>query len=89
MNIPNYYEGMATGSELARRYRVTQPTINNWYNRWAKDAVNPFPEPALVVPTTPWNGRPYWNIADVDEWVKRFRERNISQLPVIPDSAGV
>jgi hypothetical protein len=75
-------EGLATATQLSKRYGTTAQTFANWEERHDN-----FPDPAAYQLTRlKRSARPLWNVAECDEWVLRFRAERIALLPSVPET---
>lgn len=74
-------EGLATATQLSKRYGVTPQTFANW-----EGLRDDFPQPvAYQLTRLKKSARPLWNVAECDEWVLVFRAERIALLPSVPE----
>lgn len=71
-------EELATQAQLTRRYGIKENTLAMWEKRYPD-----FPEPKRYEEHRRLK-RPFWSVAEMDEWVREHREKQIAKLPTVP-----
>lgn len=71
-------EELATQAQLTRRYGLKGNTLAMWEERYPD-----FPEPKKYEEHRRMK-RAFWSVAEMDQWVRDHRKKQIAKLPKVP-----